>query len=331
MGIDVNGVQFLAFAKSVDVDFTETAMIGRQNLYISREEMRQVIESFGDAVSEDEIVQICEGSDGFSEALLKHLGAMQAHSFDYSAYQKATYVHDMNEPIPDKFKEQYTTVLDGGSLEHVFNFPVAIKNCMEMVKVGGHYLAITPANNFFGHGFYQFSPELYFAVFSEDNGFKIEKMIAFEEKRRPVWYSVKSPREVSGRVTLCNSFPVYLLVIAKKVSRRSIFANLPQQSDYTALWSANYGASSPDEGDSRPPIVEKRPLPIRLAKVVIPSLVRRAMRRVLERRRAPKPVGFDPLFFEPIDPTSVGRRLGTRLIPTAHGHHPKSRPHKDSN
>src|SRR5438477_418150 len=79
--------------------------------------------------------------------------------------------HDMNEPIPDKFKETYTAVLDGGSLEHVFNFPVAIKNCMEMVKVGGHYLAITPANNFFGHGFYQFSPELYFTVLSKENGF----------------------------------------------------------------------------------------------------------------------------------------------------------------
>lgn len=70
----------------------------------------------------------------------------------------------MNREIPGDFIEKYSMVLDGGSLEHVFNFPVAVRNCMQMLQVGGHYLAITPANNFMGHGFYQFSPELYFSI-----------------------------------------------------------------------------------------------------------------------------------------------------------------------
>jgi len=42
----------------------------------------------------------------------------------------------------------YTTVIDGGSLEHVFNFPQAIANCMNMVAVGGHFIGLSPANNF---------------------------------------------------------------------------------------------------------------------------------------------------------------------------------------
>ena len=311
MGIDVNGAQFLVYAKSIHVDFTETAMIGRQNLYVNDNEMRQLLESFGHSVSEEEIGKICRGSDEFSESLFRYLGAKDAHSFDYSAYQQATYIHDMNKPIADEFKERYTVVLDGGSLEHIFNFPVAIKNCMEMVKVGGHYLAITPANNFLGHGFYQFSPELYFSVFSEDNGYKIEKMIAFEEGDRPIWYAVKRPQEAATRVEVTNHRPVYLLVIAKKIARRSIFQRPPQQSDYVALWSATEDGRAPVARSAFPPIA-KQPLLIRLVKAAVPSAVTRVIRKALTSRPQPKPVGFDPLFFTPMDPRANRRSAGTR-------------------
>ena len=105
---------------------------------------------------------------------------MRSHSLNFSVptkftlltnliYESAKHLHDMNEGIPGDFKEKYTAVLDAGSLEHIFNFPVAIKNRMDMVNVSGHYLAITPANNFCGHGFYQFSPELYFSVLTREN------------------------------------------------------------------------------------------------------------------------------------------------------------------
>ncbi len=299
MGIDSNGARFLAYAKTLDVDFVQTAMIGRQNLYINPLKLRQVLEQFGYGPTDQEVAGIFGRSDGFSEAFFHYLGAQQVHSFDYSAYQNSTYIHDMNEVISDEFKECYSVVLDGGSLEHIFNFPVAIKNCMEMVKVGGHYLAITPANNFFGHGFYQFSPELYFTVFSEVNGFKLEKMIAFEEKGDPTWYSVKSPFEISGRVTLSNSFPVHLLVIAKRLDRRPIFQTSPQQSDYVSIWSSSELASAPAKVESVAANIQKRPIHMRFAKALVPASVRRVIRKALDRSTR-KP-DFDPRFFIPMD------------------------------
>ena len=299
MGIDVQGVRFLAYASATGVDLSKTATIGRQGLYVTHRQMRGVLESFGWTVSESEITGICDGTGGYSDALLKYLGAREAHSFDYSDYQEPTYTHDMNEPIPEKFKEQYTAVLDGGSLEHIFNFPVAIGNCMEMIMVGGHYLAITPANNFFGHGFYQFSPELYFTVFSEENGFEITNVIAFEVKAKSVWYAVKNPREVGGRVTLSNDRPVYLLVIAKKVARVPIFDRAPQQSDYEVIWEASQpGKTATADGDPLP--ATARPLPIRIAKLILPFGLRRLIRKTLERS-AREPVGFDPRFFQRMD------------------------------
>ncbi len=46
--------------------------------------------------------------------------------------------------------------------------------------LGGHFISVTFANNFLGHGFHQFSPELYFRVFCPANGFEVESLMLCE-------------------------------------------------------------------------------------------------------------------------------------------------------
>lgn len=272
-------------------------MIGRQGMYVARAEAAALLESFGHQPSQAELERICPSGRAYAEGFLEFLGARSVDSVDYSSFEGASLIHDMNRPISEDLAERFSVVLDGGTLEHVFNFPVSIRNCMQMVRVGGHYLAITPANNFFGHGFYQFSPELYFTVLSEDNGFEVKHMYAFEETPHPVWYAVKSPRDVGGRVTLTNSHGVYLLIIARRVAVKPIFERTPQQSDYVGRWS---GPSSEAQTSMAPPVA--RPLPIRLARALLPAPVRRAMRAALKGKPRPQS-GFDPRFFQPFDPT----------------------------
>ena len=158
---------------------------------------------------------------------------------DTSSYEGASILHDLNDPVGDELKEKYTLVLDGGTLEHVFNFPRALQSCMEMVRRGGHFIMITPANNFFGHGFYQFSPELFFRVFSPANGFQAERVVVAEEGGR--WYEVADPVVVKGRVELANERPTYLLVQAKRTDVVPVFEAWPQQSDYAAVWAEHAG------------------------------------------------------------------------------------------
>ncbi|MBL0274321.1 MAG: hypothetical protein IPQ06_14930, partial [Chitinophagaceae bacterium] len=108
-----------------------------------------------------------------------------------------------------------------------------------MLQLGGHYIGITPANNLMGHGFYQFSPELYYNVFSEENGFKMVKAIICAQKRDGSfsdWYEVVNPREVKSRVMFTNDVPAYLMVIAQKTAETEIFKKSPQQSDYENIW-----------------------------------------------------------------------------------------------
>lgn len=237
MGLDLNGIRFLLFAQNAGADFENTAMIGRQRLDLSHAELKKLLRSYGHSVGARVSKSIFAETEGYAEAFLKHIGAKNIHSFDVSSYEGATHLHDMNEEILPELKGRYSLVLDGGSLEHVFYFPTAIRNCMEMLQVGGHYLGITPANNFMGHGFYQFSPELYFNIFTPKNGFEMINLIAFEDKPGTTWYAVKNPKDVNSRVSLVNSQPVYLLVLAKKISAAKIFKSTPQQSDYVAMWS----------------------------------------------------------------------------------------------
>jgi hypothetical protein len=296
VGISVHGAKFLLHARSAGVDFGNLAMIGRQGLFVTPAEMRQAFDDFGERPTDAEIDAICDGGVGYSEALFAHLGASRTDSFDASDFEGATFTHDMNTAIPERFHEQYSLVLDSGTLEHIFDFPTAIRNCMEMVRVGGHFVAITPANNFFGHGFYQFSPELYFSVLSPDNGFELRTMMAFEETKDAVWYEVRRPRDVRERVTLLNAEPVYLCIIAQRTQRGPIFARPPQQSDYVERWNgADQAAPTVPAGP--------RPLPIRLAKLVLPFGVRQSIRKAFTRPPPPPKPGFDPRFF---------RRIGSR-------------------
>lgn len=157
MGFDINGIRLLVKTRALGVDFSEVAMLGRQGLHISERDLQKIfIENGVKAAAAD----VLAARGGYAEPLLTALGAKRADSIDASAYEHATIIHDMNDPIPADMKGGYSLVIDGGTLEHVFNFPMAIRNCLKMERPGGHFIGITPANNFLGHGFYQFSPEL---------------------------------------------------------------------------------------------------------------------------------------------------------------------------
>jgi hypothetical protein len=239
MGLTKNCSSFLFYAKSLGASFDKTLMLGRLTLYVSKEEIQSDIARFKNNAKKPEEVIF---KDGYSEPLFEILGASKTDSVDFSDYEKATVIHDLNQPVPTELKGKYTAVVDGGTIEHVFNFPMAIKNCMEMLQPGGHYIGITPANNLMGHGLYQFSPELYYGIFSADNGFVVKKMIAVIQDaagKFSDWYEVTEPRKAKSRVTLTNSNHTYLMVLAEKISEQPIFQKPPQQSDYVMTWNVN--------------------------------------------------------------------------------------------
>jgi hypothetical protein len=192
MGITGKCAKFLLYSKKLGVDFSHTLMLGGQQLFISSQESTELQPAF-DGFSQ------WPDNGGFAGSLFKALGAQTIQSMDYSDFEKATLIHNLNERVPPQELNNYSVVFDGGTLEHVFNFPDAIKNCMDMIKVGGHFVAINPTNNYSGHGFYQFSSELFFALFTPFHGFNLKLVamgVEFPSTGITEWSKVKDPKSV---------------------------------------------------------------------------------------------------------------------------------------
>ena len=254
MGFDVQGLRFLLGAHRHGARFEKTAMIGRQELNLDPISLQRILGAFGISHDPEVAGRVLTEAGGFAEPLLKLLGAERTCSIDASAYEGASIVHDMNLPVPDNLKQSFSVVVDAGTLEHIFNFPDAIRSCMEMVEEGGHLLLMTPANNFTGHGFYQFSPELFFRIFSSPNGFEVVRAIVCETTPEAPWYQVMDPARAGRRVELTTMRPTYLMVQARRARLVPVLANAPQQSDYTVLWKEIQGNASNRSPERVPPL-----------------------------------------------------------------------------
>ncbi len=144
---------FLWIKNKFGVSFSNTAKLGRQWFYGADDRITSLI-------GVENITQ----EDGYSENMFKSLGAFDIHSYDISAYEGATDLVDFSYPIMEEHKNRYSCVVDGGLLEHVFVYTTSIHNAMCMPQVGGTLVLITPSNGWNGHGFYQFSAELFYRL-----------------------------------------------------------------------------------------------------------------------------------------------------------------------
>lgn len=226
MGLERFAAALLLKMRDDGVRFGRALTLGHQHVHLYPPEYARVRARVGAAPD--------AAVPHFADDVLRLLGAESVESMDYSSYEGASIVHDLNEPVPKELNGQFDLVFDGGTLEHVFNFPTAIRNSMELVRVGGRFVTATTGNNFCGHGFYQFSPELFFRVLSPDNGFSVVEMYVCEIGGRTC--RVMDPAEVKSRVELCNSRPAFLLVHARRDAAVELFKRTPQQSDYVASW-----------------------------------------------------------------------------------------------
>jgi hypothetical protein len=113
---------------------------------------------------------------------------------------------------------------------------------------GGQILHLLPANNFCGHGFWQFSPELFFSLYCESNGYSETRVFLASEYRTDIWYEVVKP-EHGQRANVISFTPV--LVLCRTVKARKFRHDTVQQSDYVHVWQQN---------EPTPPQVGTRPV-----------------------------------------------------------------------
>lgn len=201
--------------------------LGRQEIHIPSSTVEFFLQKYG-----------CNPKpySGFCEPLLQGLGFESVDSIDNSDFEGATILHNMNHPI---YRDPYDFILDGGTIEHIFNTPQVCENIINLLNVGGVYLSITPNNNSSGHGIYQFSPEFYLTAFSEEYGMKVlELYLAKVGTGMEEWINVNSYQGGRNMTSFGTNEPVYTIAIVQKVStkRKSLIHQSPNQYSYELDW-----------------------------------------------------------------------------------------------
>lgn len=233
MGLDATGVLLLQMIQAKEANLGKVLTLGRQGVHIRAEQLR----SLGVGV-EEPIPSYCES------ILISDFGAMEVFSLDSSGYEGATLLADLNDDLSEFLHGDFDVVLNLGTLEHVFDVSAALWNITSAVRLGGIVAHVTPANQQAGHGFYQFSPELFHSYYSPERGFSETSVFVVPVTAPRRWYEVPRPQP-GQRINIRSRSAIYVVCMTRKL--RQADSGPIYQSDYVHTWN-----STQDEVDTIP-------------------------------------------------------------------------------
>ena len=231
MGINTEEAKLILALRLAGRVGDEILCLGRPERFISASEVGALAKGFNLGWSAEQAKAISTAR--FAEPFLEAAGFSTIRSMDVSPYECADIIHDLNAPLPTELEGTSSFVYDGGTIEHVFDVAEAIRNVMKLTRVGGTILLSSPANGQCGHGFYQFSPELFYRVLAA-NGFADIEIYVVAMLSPARWFKVTDPRILRRRVQFSTSEAMQMLVVARKERNFDTFT-VPQQSDYADL------------------------------------------------------------------------------------------------
>ncbi len=235
MAFDSNNSRFLLWLLAKGEELGNTVTIGRLGVFLPEGTFESDAANFGIHTPEEGWAPILKSP--FCDPILSALGANSVSSLDFSDYEEANLIHDLNKPVPETLHEKFDFLFDSGSLEHVFNIPTALQNYVNIVRKGGLIVLDLPVDGCSGHGFYQFSPELFYRYFSCETGCRVEAMFCVENLPGSTWYQVPDPATINRRVEIESSLPIHLLILIRRVEViEGIPGHFPPQVDYEVTW-----------------------------------------------------------------------------------------------
>lgn len=235
MGITNNFAKFLAAEKVNGSSFKRVLTIGRLNNFITLGVYKHLCRFLNISGNKsDDYINLFKSfssaykSNKYSENFFYEiLNSKEVKSVDISSYEGADFIFDLNNNIDQKqlsLMGEFDAIIDGGSIEHIFDIKTLISNYSKLLKKGGNLYISTMANNHFGHGFYQFSSEFFFRTLNLKNGFQLKKVLLDIHKFPGPELSFGSniyecinPSKLNRRTLLFNKFSM-LIVAAKKIN-----------------------------------------------------------------------------------------------------------------
>jgi hypothetical protein len=98
--------------------------------------------------------------------LFKMMGFNRTESMDVFDNEDPTYVHDLNTPVPESLHNKFDTIMDFGTLDHVYDMRTAIANVVNMLKVGGVVVIYDAMIGWHNQSYYNFQPPFFLDTFA---------------------------------------------------------------------------------------------------------------------------------------------------------------------
>jgi SAM-dependent methyltransferase len=205
MGITASNIRLVAKSLRQKETICGSALIysvlGVQGTYSEVEQILREEEFPYHHLSENEIVMDSLTNFGVTihvTTLFRMFGYDTVDTLDLFADEHPAIIADLNAPLPTGLWNRYDLVFDSGTTEHCFNVKEVLGNAVRALKVGGRIIHILPVSGFAGHGFYQFSPDL-FSSFYGQNGFdEIEMKIELHNGLKAYYFDFDPDRPLSA-------------------------------------------------------------------------------------------------------------------------------------
>ena len=149
--------------------------LGKQGIWVTYQSLQKIAHDFGVPLIDPGEITLSDNPDGKAkncisdQCLFKSLGFSECKTLDISNYEGADYIFDLNAPeLPPELRERFDVIIDGGTFEHVFHIPNAFKNIWGMLRPNGRIVHIAPSSNHIDHGFYMFSPIIFWEFYTQN-------------------------------------------------------------------------------------------------------------------------------------------------------------------
>jgi hypothetical protein len=213
-------------------------------------------------------------------SIFRSLGNSRVLAVDVNPYEGAEIIHNLNDPIPNLLRETADFIVDGSTLDNVFDPAMAIRNFAALLRPGGRLLAINAWNT--REGSYTACSAAWYFDFFVTNGFadcKVYICVSAGRRSNVYWLDPDFMGSVEARVRppifACWWRKPFTLVLAEKAaSARSVFVS-PTQGHYRSdlEWSSYLENLQQIKNSQRPHLLRSRG-------------------RLLPRTRSPRSNGF---------------------------------------
>ena len=142
-------------------------VLGDQTTYLNHADVARILKSKALLRNDARCVPDHKNSKYVSlETVLSMVGVEGYHDIDLNG--EAALRLDFSQPVPTELFGAAATVLDIGTLEHIFDVATAFGNIVRLLKKDGLVVLLSPIS-WFEHGFVNFNPLLFKEFFSYNN------------------------------------------------------------------------------------------------------------------------------------------------------------------